>query len=64
MFHCQLNIVLSTSIQPEERLLIVACNVNPIIDSLQCILGGRNLVHIRIVVAAIFDFLTEEDWGE
>ena len=31
-------------------LLIVACNVDPIIDSLQCgrILGGRNLVHVRI----------------
>ena len=31
-------------------VLIVACNVNPIIDSLQCrrILGGRNLVHVRI----------------
>ena len=35
-------------------------------ESLQCrrILGGRNLVHVRIVVAAIFDFMTEEDWGE
>ena len=35
--------------------------------SLQCrrILGGRNLVRVRnIVVAAIFDFMTEEDWGE
>ena len=51
------------SIRPEERLLIVACNLNPIIDSLQCrrILGERNLVHVRTVVAAIFDFLTEED---
>ena len=31
-------------------VLIVACNVDPIIDSLQCrrILGGRNLVHVRI----------------
>ena len=28
------------------------------------ILGGRNLVHVRIVVAAIFDFMTEGDWGE
>ena len=35
--------------------------------SLQCrrILGGGNLVRIRsIVVAAIFDFMTVEDWGE
>ena len=27
------------------------------------ILGGRRLVYVRIVVA-IFDFMTEEDWGE
>ena len=34
--------------------------------SLQCrrILGGQNLVCVRIVVAAIFDFMTVEDWGE
>ena len=35
--------------------------------SLQCgrILGGRSLVRVRnIVVAAIFDFMTVEDWGE
>ena len=35
--------------------------------SLQCrrILGERNLVRVRdIVVAAIFDFMTVEDWGE
>ena len=34
--------------------------------SLQCrrILGGRNLVRVRIVVAAIFDFMTVEDWCE
>ena len=35
--------------------------------SLQCrrILGGRNIVRVRIViVAAIFDFMTVEDWGE
>ena len=34
--------------------------------SLQCrrILGGRNLVRVRIVVATIFDFMTVEDWGE
>ena len=29
------------------------------------ILGGRNLVRVRnVVVAAIFDFMTMEDWGE
>ena len=36
-------------------------------SSLQCrrILGGRNLVRVRnIVVVAIFDFMTVEDWGE
>ena len=35
--------------------------------SLQCrrILGERNLVRVRnIVVVAIFDFMTVEDWGE
>ena len=34
--------------------------------SLRCrhILGGRKLlVYVRIFVAAIFDFMTEEDWG-
>ena len=33
----------------------------------QCrrLLGGRNLVRVRnIVVAAIFDFMTVEDWRE
>ena len=38
-----------------------------ILCSLQCrrILGGRNLVRVRnVVVAAIFDFMTVEDWGE
>ena len=37
------------------------------LNSLQCrrILGGRNLVRVRnVVVAAIFDFMTVEDWGE
>ena len=41
--------------------------VKMICSSLQCrrILGGRNLVRVRnIVVAAIFDFMTVEDWGE
>ena len=28
------------------------------------ILGGRNLVRVHIIVAAIFDFMTMEDWGE
>ena len=38
-----------------------------IISSLQCrrSLGGRNLVRVHnVVVAAIFDFMTVEDWGE
>ena len=36
---------------------------NKVNSSLQCrrILGGRNVVR---VVAAIFDFITVEDWGE
>ena len=37
------------------------------LSSLQCrrILGRRNLIRVRnIVVAAIFDFMTVEDWGE
>ena len=25
-------------------------------------MGGGKLVHVGIVVAAIFDFMTEEDW--
>ena len=28
------------------------------------ILGGRKVIYVRIVLAAIFDFMTEEDWGE
>ena len=35
--------------------------------SLQCrhILGGQNLLRVcNVVVAAIFDFMTVEDWGE
>ena len=42
-------------------------NKNLFVNSLQCrhILGWRNLVRVRnIVVAAIFDFMTVEDWGE
>ena len=36
------------------------------INRLQCrrILGGRKLVHIRIVIGAIFHFMVEEDYGE
>ena len=26
-------------------------------------MGRRKLVYVRIVVAAIFDFMTAEDWG-
>ena len=35
------------------------------LSSLQCrrILGGRKLVHLRIIVTAIFDFMTEVYWG-
>ena len=49
-----------------QYVCIISFSVLPNYLSLQCgrILGGRNLVRIRIVVAAIFDFLTVEDWGE
>ena len=42
--------------------LLVKVAVNGKKASLQCrrILGGRNLVRVRIVVAAIFDFMTVE----
>ena len=26
-------------------------------------MGRRKLVYVRILVAAIFDLMTEEDWG-
>ena len=26
-------------------------------------MGGQKLVHVHIVVATVFDFMTEEDWG-
>ena len=47
--------------------LIAQLLINKLETSLQCrrILGGRNLVRLRnVVVAAIFDFMTVEDWGE
>ena len=49
-----------------QYVCIISFSVLPNYLSLQCgrILGGRNLVRIRIVVAAIFDFMTVEDWGE
>ena len=51
-----------------EQIKICSNTSKPnILYSLQCrrILGGRNLVRVRnIVVAAIFDFMTVEDWGE
>ena len=37
------------------------------LSSLQCRriwVGGRKLVHVRIIVAAIFDSMTEVDWEE
>ena len=46
------------------RLLVkVAVNGNKVsLQSLR-ILGGRNLVRVRIVVVAVFDFMTVEDFG-
>ena len=46
------------------RLAETVCIVSHVINSLQCrrILGGRKLVvYVRIIVTAIFDFMTEED---
>ena len=48
-------------------IITFASVVSLLHSSLQCrrILGGRNLVRVcNIVVAAIFDFMTVEDWGE
>ena len=48
-------------------VIIIAIIIIIIIISLQCrrIFGGRNLVRVHnIVVAAIFDFMTVEAWGE
>ena len=51
-----------------EQIIICPNTSRPnILYSLHCrrILGGRNLVRVRnIVVAAVFDFTTVEDWGE
>ena len=51
-----------------EQIIICPNTSRPsILYSLQCrrILGGRNLVRVcNIVVAAVFDFTTVEDWGE
>ena len=47
--------------------ILISCLFVRLKTSLQCrrILGGRNLVRVRsIVVAAIFDFMAVEDWGE
>ena len=51
----------------EEAAGFTSMSVLRGLGNLQCrrILGGRNLVPVRnIVVAAIFDFMTVEDWGE
>ena len=51
-----------------KRIIMKIYQYNYIsVISLQCrrILGERNLVRVRnIVVVAIFDFMTVEDWGE
>ena len=51
-----------------EQIMICPNTSKPnILYSLQCrrILGGRSLVRVRnIIVAAIFDFLSVEDWGK
>ena len=50
-----------------KRLIPICCLHDGVLGSLQCrrIFGGRNIVRVRnIVIAAIFDFKTVEDWGE
>ena len=47
--------------------MLLNCFYFSLYCGLQCrrILGERNLVRVRnIVVAATFDFMTVEDWGE
>jgi len=53
----------------KKWLLRIGCHlewiINKISQQYRCILGRRKLlVYVRIVVATIFDFMTEEDCGE
>ena len=58
---------LSFNHRPMIGCLVERMSTEREVSSLQCrrILGGRKLLlYVRIVVTAIFDFMTEEDWGE
>ena len=46
--------------------VVLTATYNTYTASLQCrrVLDERNFVRVRIVVAAIFDFITVEDWRE
>ena len=58
---------LSFNHRPMIGWLVQRMSTEQEVSCLQCrrILGGRKLlVYVRIVVTAIFDFMTAEDWGE
>ena len=58
---------LSFNHRPMIGWLIERMSTEQEVSGLQCwrILGEQKLlVYARIVVTAIFDFMTEEDWGE
>ena len=58
---------LSFNHRPMIGWLVQRMSTEQEVSYLQCrrILGGRKLlVYVRIVVTAIFDFMTAEDWGE
>ena len=66
-YHVQTLMVSSFDSALKKRGKYHTLSPSPLQTSLQCkrILGARNLVRVRnIVVAAIFDFMTVEDWGE
>ena len=67
LLHVQTLVVSSFDSALKKRGKYHTLPPRPLQTSLQCkrILGARNLVRVRnIVVAAIFDFMTMEDWGE
>ena len=66
-YHVQTRMVSSFDSALKKKGKYDTLPASPLQTSLQCrrILGARNLVRVRnVVVAAIFDFMTVEDWGE
>ena len=62
-----MQLTLSFNHQPMIGWLVERMSTEREVSGLQCrrIFGGRKLlVYVRMVVAAMFDFMTEEDWGE